>query len=501
MRTLFQLLSIVALCLSFMINEANASTSWQNETFERLKNIRIQKKEAIITRLNDMQQKAQAALNDPILVSFFNSFKNTPAKNRSIVGFSDQAEFNFDRHYVEAYAAFYDILFIDQSGFIFHSVKQEDDYHKNLFLGELKKTQLSKHLRENPNTNFVDYDYYAPSKEAASFFITPIKKSGWMVFQFSINDINTALSDYQNLGSTGEIYLTNTKHMMITQSRLLAEDTVLKQKVDTKASNIVTHKGQGNQVLRDYRGVRVFSSYEPFEFSGAKWAIIAEIDQAEVITEYYKKNKDTLIPTLFKNLEMGKKINPAFFAFKNNTKRIDINEFGRGNVNDKLVTYGVSTCTAIVISKPKVFSYLGHIYPLDDAYQNGYKKVLTDLGLKLRGSTAPRNRDLLGQMLRKIKHFDVRPAELHDINITIAAVHTKSLEIIIDKLIEKGFFLSQIQVLYAPKMRSVNLSVLVKNNTVALQWNPLRSNKSVWTRTQTGHFNLERLVKSILQQA
>jgi hypothetical protein len=44
---------------------------------------------------------------------------------------------------------------------------------------------------------------------------------GWIVFQFFINALNSILINFDNLGRTGEVYLTNVKKMMLSQSRLL----------------------------------------------------------------------------------------------------------------------------------------------------------------------------------------------------------------------------------------------------------------------------------------
>ncbi|MGI9336187.1 MAG: hypothetical protein ACR2RL_23820, partial [Gammaproteobacteria bacterium] len=38
----------------------------------------------------------------------------------------------------------------------------------------------------------------------------------------------------------------------------------------------------GLQVIKDYRGVDVYSAYAPLNWQGVSWAVIAEIDKAEV---------------------------------------------------------------------------------------------------------------------------------------------------------------------------------------------------------------------------
>jgi len=109
-----------------------------------------------------------------------------------------------DTHYVTNYSEFYDILFIAENGHIFHSIKMETDFGKNLFEGDIAESLLAKSLLKNGDTTFVDYDYYIPSREPAAFFVSRIIDGdnylGWIVFQFAVNAIDSIMSDHQELG-------------------------------------------------------------------------------------------------------------------------------------------------------------------------------------------------------------------------------------------------------------------------------------------------------------
>ena len=57
--------------------------------------------------------------------------------------------------------------------------------------------------------------------------------------------------------------------------------SILLQEVRTNASVQALKGITGTDVIEDYRGVSVLSSYEPVRFGDHTWALISEIDTAE----------------------------------------------------------------------------------------------------------------------------------------------------------------------------------------------------------------------------
>jgi len=76
-------------------------------------------------------------------------------------------ELELDSYNVEKYSDFYDILFIDSSGFIFHSIRKESDYHTNILMEECERV-IDKKLRHSSTDDFIEYEYYLPSDELTS---------------------------------------------------------------------------------------------------------------------------------------------------------------------------------------------------------------------------------------------------------------------------------------------------------------------------------------------
>lgn len=295
---------LLILALSILTAQWNCSgTSAGNirkETFEKITGIRTAKKDEVIGYFSHVKEKAFGVNSDPVMINYFTSLKNyydiSPLKRDATV--LNRLELELDLHFVTHYSDFYDILFVDSAGFVFHSIKQESDYHANLFTGRLSESHLAKEMRKGRGRQFVNYDYYAPSDEAAAFFVTSVthngNKLGWVVLQAPINKVNAILSDHEGLGNTGEVYLVNEKKLMLTESRFLEDSTILKHRVDTDAVRLAYQKRAGERLIKDYRGVRVYSSFEEFEVLGNKWVIIVEIDEDEVITDHFKKTQRIL---------------------------------------------------------------------------------------------------------------------------------------------------------------------------------------------------------------
>jgi len=477
MKTLI-FLGLLINCLIFSLPTV---AGYQDRTFSKLENILDGKKRDILSRLDIEKEKVASASKDAILLEAFWNFQQPSSRSNSL----DKIKL-LDGHYIANYSEFYDILFIAEDGLVFHSIKMESDFRQNLFDGELSNSLLSRNLQSNAEIEFIDYDYYFPSKEPAAFFITRVndgdKNLGWMVFQFAINAINSTLSDHQELGKTGEIYLTNAEKIMITQSRLLPENTSLQLKVNTQAPNLALTETKGKKLLSDYRGVMVFSVFERFKFSGVAWVIIVEMDEDEVITNYYQANKDTILPSLFDHLSPGKLLSQLPTRTSADRLRVDINEYAKADLNEQISTYGIASCTGILISMPQRYTYLGHIYPLDDVYRSQWSKVFLNFGLWISGEESiDERRDLLEDMIARIKRFESYPYELNKLNIILAAVHTDSLEGAIDKLLEEGFFLSQITVLFDPEKSSVNILAQGGNTQSLFEWNNSVTDKKQWT--------------------
>lgn len=219
---------------------------------------------------------------------------------------------------------FYDFFLVDsESGHIVYSTYKEIDYATSLLNGPHGTTSLARLFREARQATFGDFvrmeDFqpYIPSYNApASFIASPIfdqgKNIGVLIFQMPVDRINhfmTYDNNWENvgLGKSGETYIVSSDFTLRNQSRFLMESKVeylqaiLDAGVDgpivEKISNFNSSIGlqpvrtdgsidaingnSGEAIFKDYRGVKVLSSYGPLELKDLKWSILSEIDLNE----------------------------------------------------------------------------------------------------------------------------------------------------------------------------------------------------------------------------
>ncbi len=198
------------------------------------------------------------------------------------------------RTYAEA-RGYYDIFLISPKGDVLYSYTKEPDYGTNLAEGRWKESGLAAIWRklsdasETKDIAFADFEAYAPSNGAAASFIgTRVKRGeqtiGYLVFQMPIGRINTVMQRAEGMGESGETYIVGVDNLMRSDSRFLkqGESSILKQEVKT-ATVAAALKGEtGVSLIEDYRGIEVVSAYKPLSFEGVTWAVIGEIDAAEI---------------------------------------------------------------------------------------------------------------------------------------------------------------------------------------------------------------------------
>jgi len=217
------------------------------------------------------------------------------------------------RRLLERYGV-YDVFLVDAaSGRIVYTVFKEVDFGCSLRAGPLASSGLAKAIeaalaqRDRGFVAFAPFQSYMPSYDApASFIAAPILEGdrviGAIAFQIPIGTVSDIISETVGMGKTGETYAVGGDRLFRSNSRFAAdlgvESTILdpKIKVDTRAVREALDEGsQGTALGLDYRGTRVLSSWEPVTVHpdqagrGAEtWALVSEIDEAEVLAPAYR---------------------------------------------------------------------------------------------------------------------------------------------------------------------------------------------------------------------
>jgi hypothetical protein len=431
---------------------------------QTLDRIRRDKKSQLTDYLTRIQANAHAISNDELMQRFFRiqhkfhllgKTAPPPADARRAIAHLNKTAL---RHYLHNYIAFYDLLLVDRTGEIFYTMRGEGDLGANLFTGKLARSNLARQLKSDPEKQFIDYEYYEFSNRPSAFFVEPVRQDGkvigWFLLQCTINKLNSIFSAEEALGQTGEVFLVNEKSMMLTQSRFRNESSSLRQHLSEENIRSKFKEGRGHKTVTDYRGHRAKTSFEVCDVLGARWLLIVKVDEDEILTRQYLQQKQKfekpLLAELNRDRPEGRSPGPVIPP--TDGLGVDVDEFQRVGEEGTLVTWGVHTCTAVVITLPGKFAYLGHLSNYDRSYRQGG------------------NLDLLGHMLKRIRRFELYPVQMRDVEIVIVAPHTHSVLGAADRLLAEGFLLSQIRFVHCPDAHCATVRHRMKPGATDISW-------------------------------
>lgn len=224
--------------------------------------------------------------------------------------------------FLEAYSL-YDIFMVNMKGDVIYTDFKEKDFATNLKDGVYSNTGIARAYKKalqlgQGELAFDDFAPYEPSYNSpASFIATPIfvngVKKGVLIFQMPVDIINKIMRFDDKfveagLGESGEAYLVGEDYMMRSNSRFqkdiknkVVQDlgtTIGVWKVSTKSTQAVMNGSTtvGKHIIPDYRGVDVLSVYHNIDvFGQAKWAIVAEIDEAEAMQPAYSLRNTIIV--------------------------------------------------------------------------------------------------------------------------------------------------------------------------------------------------------------
>lgn len=454
------LASVAVLCMAFPVHAKKGVYEWASVRLDYARDEKVRQLLHFCDRIHSLAQKAAA---DASVISFFDvnrqyadALNKGPVPDALTERVLELRE-EFNHYYLENYLSFYDLLFVNLQGDVFYTIRKEADLNRNLLRDDPQKSPLARCLRTKPRGEaFVDFHDYGPTSKPAAFFVEPVRSQkariGWIVLQCNIGKVNTIFAWNEDLGQTGETFLVNQEGFMLTESNFVGDSTILKKRLDDRNIQAKFSEGRGHRTVTDYRGCRALTSFEVVRFMGAKWLVVAKKDRDEIITRHYSQYQRYYAEKLLAHLEQAPvQLRKSSDFSDHDGLRVDMDEFVKASKGETLQTFGISTCTGILVAYPGKFAYLAHISTRD----------------KLYGSDQT---NLLGQVVKQVQSFDIRPCEKNRVLFVFVAPHLDSLLAGVAKLVAEGILLTQIQVMLHPQAESAAMRYSYRDNDLAVAW-------------------------------
>ena len=174
-------------------------------------------------------------------------------------------------------------------------MEKEDDFGTNLLTGPWRETGLADVFRralegaDEGVAAFSDLERYGPSNDAPALFMAKATRArggdllGVIAFQLPTGRITEIMHHDEGMGESGETYLVGPDLLMRSNSRFSEDSTILQTTVDTVTVGKALDGEEGVQFTPDYRGVNVLSAYTALDLDTTRWAVMAEIDQEEIL--------------------------------------------------------------------------------------------------------------------------------------------------------------------------------------------------------------------------
>ncbi|MFK5857079.1 MAG: methyl-accepting chemotaxis protein [Bacteroidota bacterium] len=267
--------------------------------FDHIKSMQIIKKLQVEEFFNNKKKSVNALIKMPFTLSAITKLGVNNLKNNNITErnkyVSSQKYFNSYNQYVTDYQSYMNtnnmdnvMLINPKDGYVFFSANNTNELHSIL---SQQSNALSILWRACLNTNEVlisDMELSDKNNGTPRVFIGGrIVKDGniiaVVITQISSQSINNIMINNQGLGTTGETYIVGDDLYFRSDSRSSKNSTILAEKVNTKATESVFSGSSGISIIENYHGKSVLSSYDKLDIKGLNWAIITEIDEAEIM--------------------------------------------------------------------------------------------------------------------------------------------------------------------------------------------------------------------------
>ncbi|MFP6736975.1 MAG: adenylate/guanylate cyclase domain-containing protein [Rhodospirillales bacterium] len=135
---------------------------------------------------------------------------------------------------------------------------------------------------------FQDITRYIPDNGTpAGFMAVPVidrqgNAAGVLAIRFPIQRVNAIMQEASNLGKTGDAFLVGEDFLFRSQPRFESQPFVVEKSFKGDAIEAAFRNQEGVMVTQSYDGTPVLAAYGSLIFHGAKWAVLSEMNLAEI---------------------------------------------------------------------------------------------------------------------------------------------------------------------------------------------------------------------------
>ncbi len=260
----FLVVAIVPMALVGYLSYRNAAVALEERAHDRIDGIAAQREKTIVENIKGQEQTLFAFSESDLY--------HACTDVQQIQGDLEEA--------LAKMPSFYDLMILDRNGKIIAAALRSEiglDKSTDVLFSEAKKSQ---------QTYLKDVYLSSTTKEIGYSISVPLNCGGVMVGRVKLDQLNSIVSDTTGLGTTGESYIVNGNGVLITASRFLGPENILKKTVSTAGVQDCINGKEGVGQQTDYRGAEVVGSYHSEKLqaaTGQKWCLVTETDRSEVL--------------------------------------------------------------------------------------------------------------------------------------------------------------------------------------------------------------------------
>jgi len=286
----FVLLNLLSITIVGLYAYTQAKEALISRTFDQLISVRIEKKK----RVEDFFQQCKHDMQVISSIEFPNLEKTKKAQPFNYNLTKENIDQDFFKHGFTSLITNrqnFESIYIYQSdsSYIYSDIQTPNldeksekflPLHKKLFQSLLDKQsdEITIHELLTTHNRF-------PSEIIISKVVNQQNKKAVLAFRINYDIINAIMLDnnpLNGLGESGEAYLVGKDNLLRSTSRF-QENSKLPIKAKTLGVKFAFQDSTGTSIFKDYRGVKVLSSYSKLSLMGLEWAVLAEIDHKEAM--------------------------------------------------------------------------------------------------------------------------------------------------------------------------------------------------------------------------